>query len=48
MADLKSSTQFHSDTIDEELLEKVSQVYAVNDENIKTLIADHKNLHVEG
>ena len=50
MADLKSSMQFHSDTIDEKLPEvdtKVSQVYVVNDENIKTFIDDHKNLHVK-
>ena len=50
MADLKSSMQFHSDTIDEKLLEddtKVSQVYVVNDENFKTLNDDHKNLHVK-
>ena len=50
MSDLKSSMQFHSDTIDEKVLEvdtKVSQVYVVNDENIKTLIDDHKNLNVK-
>ena len=50
MADLKSSMQFHSDTIEEKLLEvetKVSQVYVVNDENVKTLIDHHKNLHVK-
>ena len=50
MADLKSSMQFHSDTIDKKLHKddtKVSQVYVVNDENIKTLIDDHKNLHVK-
>ena len=38
IAELKFSMQFHSDTIDEKLLEvdtKVSQVYVVNDENIK-------------
>ena len=48
--DLKSSMQFHSDTIDGKLLEvdtKVSQVYFVNDENIKTLIDDRKKLHVK-
>ena len=41
MADLKSSVQFHSDAIDEKLLEvdtKLPQVYFVNDENIKTLM----------
>ena len=41
MADLKSSMQFHSDAIDEKLLEvdtKLPQVYFVNDENIKTLM----------
>ena len=41
MADLKSSMQFHSDTINEKLFEvdaKVSKVYVVNDENIKILI----------
>ena len=40
MADLKSSMQFHSETIDEKLLEvdtKVPQVDFVNDESIKTL-----------
>ena len=50
MADMKSSMQFHSDTIDEKLLEvdtKVSQVDVINDESIKTLIDDHKNLHVK-
>ena len=50
MADLKSSMQFHSDTIDEKLLEdvtKILQVYVVNDENVKTLIDDGKNLHVK-
>ena len=50
MMDLKSSMQFHSDTIDEKLLEvdtNVSQVDVVNDESIKTLIDDHKNLHVK-
>ena len=49
MADLKSSLQFYSDTIDVKLLEvdtKVSQVYVVNDENIKTLIDYHKNLQM--
>ena len=42
--------QFHSDTIDKKLLEfdtKVSQVDVVNDENIKTLMDDHKNLHMK-
>ena len=41
--------QFHYDTIDEKLLEvdtEVWQIYVVNDQNIKTLIDDHKNLHV--
>ena len=41
MVDLKSSMQFHSDTINKKLLEvdaKVSKVYVVNDENIKILI----------
>ena len=50
MADFKSLTQFYSDIIVEKLLEvdaKVSQIYIVNDENIKTLIDDHKNLHVK-
>ena len=50
MADLKSSMQCHSDIIDEKLLEvdtKGSQVYVVNDENVKTLIDDHKNFHVK-
>ena len=50
MTDSKSSMQFHSDTIDEKLLEvdtKVSRVDVVNDESIKNLIDDHKNLHVK-
>ena len=50
MADLKSSMQFNSDTIDKKLLEvntKVSQVDVVNDKSIKTLADDHKNLHVK-
>ena len=50
MVDLKSSMQFHYDPINEKFLEldmNVSQVYVVNDENIKTLIDDHRNLHVE-
>ena len=50
MADLKSSVQFHSDTVDAKLLEvdtKISQVYVVNDENFKTLIDDPKNVHVK-
>ena len=50
MTDFKSLMQFHSDTIEEKLLDvdtKVSQVYIVNDENIKTLIDDHKNLHMK-
>ena len=50
MADLKSSMQFDSDTFDEKLLEvdaKVSKVYLVSDENIKTLIDDRKNMQVK-
>ena len=50
MADLESSMQFHSDTINEKLPEvdtKISQVFVADDENIKTLIDDHKNLHVK-
>ena len=50
MADLKFSTQCHSDAIDKKFLEvdkKVSQVYVVNDENIKTLADNHKNQHVK-
>ena len=50
MADFKSLMQFYSDIIDEKLLEvdtKVSQAYNVNDENIKTFIGNHKNLHVK-
>ena len=42
--------QFDSDTFDEKLLEvdaKVSKVYLVSDENIKTLIDDHKNMQVK-
>ena len=42
--------QFHSDIIDEKLLEvdtKVSQVCVVNDENIITLIDDGKNRDVK-
>ena len=40
--------QSHSDLIDKKLLvvnTKVSQVYVVNDKNIKTLNDNHKNLH---
>ena len=50
MVDLKSSVQFISDAIDVKLLEfgtNVSRVYIVNDENIKTFIDDHKNLHIK-
>ena len=49
MADLKSSIHFHSDKINTKLKSetKVSQVYVVNDENVKTLIDDHKNLDVK-
>ena len=50
MKNLKSSMQFHSDIIDEKLLEvdtKVSQVCVVNDENIITLIDDGKNRDVK-
>ena len=50
MPDFKSIMQFYSDIIDEKLVEvdaNVSQVYNANDENIKTLIDDNKNLHVK-
>ena len=50
MENLKSSMQFHSDIIDERLLEvdtKVSQVCVVNDENIITLIDDGKSRDVK-
>ena len=50
MADFKFLKQFYFDIIDEKLLEvdaKVSKAYNVNDENIETLIDDHKNLHVK-
>ena len=50
MADFKSLMRFYSDIIEEKLLEvdtKVSQAYNVNDENIKTFIDNHKNLHVK-
>ena len=50
MADFKSLMQFYSDIIEEKLLEvdtKVSQAYNVNDENIKTFLDNHKNLHVK-
>ena len=50
MADFKFLMQFYFDIIDEKFLEvntKVSKAYNVNDENIKTLIDDHKNLHVK-
>ena len=50
MENLKSSMQFHSDIIDEKLLEvdtKVSQVCVVNDENIITLIDDGKSRDVK-
>ena len=46
--DFKSLMEFYSDIIDENIIgTRVSQVYNVNDENIKTLIDDHKNLHVK-
>ena len=46
--DFKSLMQFYSDIIDENIIDtRVSQVYNVNDQNIKTLIDDHKNLHVK-
>ena len=44
MTDLKSSMQFHFDKSNKKVLQvetKVSQVYLVNDGNIKTLIDDH-------
>ena len=50
VADFKSLMQFYSDIIEEKLLEvdtKVSQAYNVNDENIKTFLDNHKNLHVK-
>ena len=50
MADFTSLMKFYSDIVDEKLLEvdtKVSQAYNVYDENIKTFIDDHKNLHVK-
>ena len=50
IADFKFLMLFYFDIIDEKLLEvdtKVSKAYNVNDENIKTLIDDHKNLHVK-
>ena len=50
IADFKSSMQLHSNTIDEKLLEvdtKVLQVYVINDENIRILTDDHKNLHLK-
>ena len=50
MENLKSSMQFHSDIIDEKLLEvdtKVSQVCVVNDENIITFIDDGKSRDVK-
>ena len=46
MADLKFSTQCHTDAIDKKFLE-VDKVYVVNDENIKTLADNHKNQHVK-
>ena len=49
-ANLKSSMQFHFDTVDEKLLEfdtKVSQVYVVNAEDIKALTDHHQNMHVK-
>ena len=46
--DFKSLMRFYYDIIDENIIDtRVSQVYNVNDENIKTLIDDHKNLHVK-
>ena len=48
LADLKSSRQFHSDTIDKKLLERRKRTLTKNDViSIKTLIDDHKNLHVK-
>ena len=48
LADLKSSMQFHSDTIDKKLLERRKRTLTKNDViSIKTLIDDHKNLHVK-
>ena len=48
LADLKSSMQFHSDTIDKKLLERRKRTLTKNDViSIKTLIDDHKNLYVK-
>ena len=47
---LKSSILFHSGAIYEKLLEvdtNVLQVYVTNDENIKSIIDDHKSLHMK-
>ena len=44
MTDLKSSMLFHFDRSNKKVLQvdiKISQVYLVNDGNIKTLIDDH-------
>ena len=49
IAYLKSLIQFHSATTNQRFLAvdtKISQVYVVSDENIKTLIDNNKNLHM--
>ena len=49
IAHLKSLIQFHSATTNQKFLAvdtKISQVYVVSDENIKTLIDNNKNLHM--
>ena len=49
IAYLKSLIQFHSATTNQKFLAvdtKISQVYVVSDENIKTLIDNNKNLHM--
>ena len=46
---LKSLIQFHTATTNQKFLAvdtKISQVYVVSDENIKTLIDNNKNLHM--
>ena len=49
IAYLKSLIQFHSATTNQKFLAvdtKISQVYVVSDENVKTLIDNNKNLHM--
>ena len=50
IAYLKSLIQFHSAITNQTFIvvdAKISQVYVVNDENIKTMIDDHESLPVK-